>query len=255
MTFTLTFNGKSIRIENSDALKPDYDFPLNLTAIKFDEPASAIEFSSMGKDNRVYIDLASISSPTLADYAALKALVTTWQSSAFANVGGKTSKKIDSFVTAAGATAYTAGDVVNATGAASLRSIDVGCNSGYITDIAIEMEVAANLATPATLPQLRLRLYDSSDATLLKADNDADEIVFANNVRRLGYVDMPVMVADVVGGVGRIHCQVSDLRKAFSNLTSNLLYYKLIVLNAPTLGNASPSLGRTVVTRIIVEQN
>lgn len=178
----------------------------------------------------------------------------TLLSNGTAIVNGRLIKATHSFTTATGANPYSVGDVINAAGAASLRSINVGCNSGYITGLAIEMEVTASLVIPNPLPTLRVRLFDRADASLNIADNDPDEVIWANNVRRLGHIDLPIMVSDVTGGVGRIIAMDENLRFPFANLQNNLLYYKIINLTGtPTLGAAG--LGRNVYVRKKIDQN
>jgi hypothetical protein len=249
MPYALTFNGKSIRIENSDASKPDYDFPINSTAIRFDEGASAIEFTSLGKENRVYMALGEITTPSSLDYAGLKALITTWQNSSAASTG-KLIKATDSFTTAVGATPYSVNDVINPTGLAVLESINVGTNSGYITGLSIEMDNTSPLTTPNPLPTLRVRFFDAPDSSLNLIDNAADEVLWANNVRRLGYVDLTIMVADG----NRLVTQDETIRFPFANLSNNTLYYRIInMVGTPTLGTSS--LGRGVFVRMKVDQN
>lgn len=248
MSFTVTLQGQFLKFVDTDANKPDYEFPLANTAILYDDAASAIELTS-GK-LRLYITAGEIESPVVANYAALKTQLDAWKATAGLVVAGKLSKATDSFTTATGTTPYAVGDVINATGAASLRSINVGCNSGYLTGLAIEMDNASPLTTPSPLPTLRVRFFDNTHASLLIADNAPDEVLFSNNVRRLGHVDLPIMVADG----GRLVAQDENIRFPFANLTNGLLYYKTInLVGTPTLGTAG--VGRGVFVRAKVDQN
>lgn len=165
-------------------------------------------------------------------------------------VGGKLAKVTDSFTTASGATAYAVSDVINASGAATLRSINVGTNSGYLVGLAVEMDNTSPLTTPNPLPTLRVRFFDATDASLAIADNSPDEVLYANNVRRLGHVDLPIMVAEG----NRLIASDETIRFPFANLTSGLLYYKIInTVGTPTLGTAS--VGRGVFVRAKTDQN
>jgi hypothetical protein len=248
MPFTVTLAGQFLKFVDSDNTKPEYEFPLANTATLFDDPAGAIELSC-GK-LRLYFTAAEITSPSIADYAALKVQLATWKAAAGLVVSGKLTKPTDSFTTAVGATPYAVGDVINPDGAASLRSINVGCNSGYLTGLAVEMDNASPLSTPSPLPTLRVRFFDASDASLLIADNAADDILYSNNVRRLGHVDLPIMVAET----GRLVASDETIRFPFANLTNGLLYYKIInTVGTPTLGTAG--VGRGVFVRAKVDQN
>lgn len=203
------------------------------------------------QNDLVSMKISEITSPLIADYDALKAQLTSWQLAASSQpVVGRLSKCTDSFTTAAGATAYAVGDVINASGAASLRSINVGCNSGYLTGLAIEMDNASPLAAPNPLPTLRVRFFDSTHASLLIADNAADEVLFNNNVRRLGHIDLPIMVSET----GRLITIDETIRFPFANLTNGLLYYKIInTTGTPTLGISGA--GRGVFVRAKIDQN
>jgi hypothetical protein len=189
-----------------------------------------------------------------AAFVSNAALVTWFYESLSKNVvSGSLVKCTASFTTAVGAVSYAAGDVINAPTVAAtvpLQSINMGCNSGYITGLAIEMDNSAPLSSPSPLPTLRMRLFDATDASLAIADNAADETLYSNNVRRLGFIDLPIMVVEG----GRLVVQDENIRFPFANLTNGLLYYKIInMVGAPTLGTAS--VGRGVFIRMKVDKN
>lgn len=191
---------------------------------------------------------------TYNTYDLIKAQVLIWTKQVSLVSIGKLSKVTDSFTTAVGTTAYSVGDVIAAagvsTGAGTLRYLDVGCNSGYLTGLAIEMENASPLSTPSPLPTLRVRFFDSSVAGLVVADNAADEVLFANNTRRLGHIDLPIMVADG----GRLLSLDENIRFPFANLTDGKLYYKILnQVGTPALGTIS--VGRGTFIRVKVDQN
>lgn len=205
------------------------------------------------KENFIELQFADCSSNGVSAFANLAAM-SAWLDSQLSEVpnvvSGRMGKATASFTTAVAATAYSVQDVINAAGSASLQSIAVGCKSGYITGISIEMDKGSPLATPTPLPTLRLRLYDSSHPSLLLADNAADVTTYSNNVRRLGFVDLPIMVAEE----GFLVTQDEALRIAFANLTNGLLYYKIInVTGTPTL--ATGSVGRGVFVRMKIDKN
>jgi len=249
---TVSFIGNVLKIDFANSRTPKL---IIVNRVEANLNGTALDFFTGNKvvDSLPFANCSLDGATAFVSLAAFHAWVESSLGSLVTTVGGRTQKALDSFVTATGATAYTANDVINEAANPVLRQINVGCNSGYITDLVVEMEVTAGLVVPAILPILRIKFYDSPHASLNVADNDPDEITFSNYVRRIGYVDMPAMVSDVAGGVGRIMTQLSDLRKAFSNLTGNILYYKIVILNGSTLG--AVGLGRQVVVRKMIEKN
>jgi hypothetical protein len=247
MNLTLSLIGSTLRAVDADAKGNDFDFPLAATIITYDEEGVGVELVSNAR--RLYFKTSEVSSPTFANLAAVRTQFNTWLGLAIASTG-KLIKATDSFTTAVGATAYSVGDVINPAGAAVLESIQVGTNSGYITGLSIEMDNTSPLTTPNPLPTLRVRFFDAPDSSLNLVDNAADEVLWANNVRRIGYVDLPIMVADG----NRLVAQDETIRFPFANLSNNTLYYRIInMAGTPTLGTAS--LGRGVFVRMKVDQN
>jgi hypothetical protein len=247
MNLTLSLIGSSLRAVDSDSKGNDFDFPLAATIITYDEEGGAVELACNNRS--LYFKPSEVSSPSLANLAAVRTQFNTWLGLAIASTG-KLIKSTDSFTTAVGATAYSVGDVINPAGAAILESLNVGCNSGYLTGLCVEMDNTSPLTTPSPLPTLRIRFFDAADSSLNVADNAADEVAWNNSVRRLGHVDLPIMVADG----NRLIAQDETIRFPFANLTGGLLYYKIInMTGTPTLGTAS--LGRGVFVRAKVDQN
>lgn len=80
MSYSLSLVGSSLSIVDIDNQNCDYNFPLLATAIKWDELAQAVEF--ICANQRIYFTWQNVSSPTIANYAALKTLVLGYLNSA-----------------------------------------------------------------------------------------------------------------------------------------------------------------------------
>lgn len=251
-TYAISQIGSCLVITSSDGDKENIDL-FNLFTHRVELSKSATSIILQNEFKILNIKAAELTSPVILNYTALKTQLAIWQTAASQLVSGKLIKVLDSFTTAAGATAYTAGDIITSGASSAQRWLNVGCNSGYLVGLNLEFEVSATLTTPVILPNVNVRFFNETDASLNKADNVAREVVWANNSRRLGSISLGALVADVVGGVGRIHVNSDDIRFAFAGLTDGKLYYSIESNNNTTLGVAG--FGRPCSIRCKIDQN
>lgn len=251
-TYAISQVGTCLVVITTDGDKEKVDvFNLLTDRVELSKSAAAIILQNQFKI--LTIKAFELTSPVTATYTALKTQLATWQAAASQVVSGKLVKVLDSFTTAAGSNIYAAGDIITDGASAVQRYLSVGCNSGYLVGLNLEFEVSATLTTPGTLPNVNIRFFNETDASLNKADNAVREVVWANNSRRLGSIALGALAADVVAGVGRIHASTDEIRFPFAGLTDGKLYYSIEANNATTLGVAG--YGRPGSIRGKVDQN
>lgn len=251
-TYVISQIGNCLIVTTTDGDKENIDV-FNLLTHRVELSKSAVAIILQNEFKIISIKASEITSPALVNYDALKAQLINWQNAATQVVSGKMVKVLDNFTTAAGATAYTAGDIITSGASNVQRWLNVGCNSGYLVGLNLEFEVSATLTTPVVLPNVNVRFFNETHASLNIADNLPREVVWANNSRRLGSVALGALAADVVAGVGRIHVNNDDLRFAFAGLTDGKLYYSIESNNNSTLGVAG--FGRNASVRAKIDQN
>jgi hypothetical protein len=251
-TYAISQIGTCLIVTTTDGDKENIDV-FNLLTHRIELSKSAEAIILQNEFRVLTIKSVELTSPVLVDYTALKTQLATWQLASAQVVSGKLTKVLDTFTTAAGATAYTAGDIITSGASANQRWLNVGCNSGYLVGLNLEFEVSATLTVPGTLPNVNIRFFNETHASLNIADNSPREVVWANNSRRLGSIALGALAADVVGGVGRIHVNTDDIRFPFAGLTDGKLFYSIESNNNSTLGISG--FGRPASLRGKVDQN
>ena len=188
MPYTLSFLQSAIRCINTDQDAPELEFPLASTVIVFDDKAEAIEFNCNGR--RVSMKLTEITSPVLANYAALKSLISTYRDAAL-QVGGKMGEPVEvTLQRPADTTAYAVNDVVSSSTSAPVAIIfDLATagvpagGSGYL----VKLRALTN--NKNWTARLRIHLYKS--AITPGNDNSAFGLLWANRANRIGQIDLP----------------------------------------------------------------
>jgi hypothetical protein len=251
-TYSITQQGSFLVVTTTDGDKENIDL-FNIFNHRVELSKSAAAIILQNEFNLITAKLIDITLPVIVNYDALKAQLAAWRLAAAQVVSGKLTKVLDTFTTAAGANAYAAGDIITSGASNAQRWLEVGCNSGYLVGLNLEFEVSATLTTPNILPNVNIRFFNETHATLNIADNAAREVIWANNTRRLGAIALGALSADVVAGAGRIHVNNDDLRFAFAGLTDGKLYYSIESNNNSTLGVAG--FGRPASLRGKVDQN
>lgn len=210
MPFTVTLRGQFLKFVDSDNTKPEYEFPLSITATLFDDAAQAVELSC-GK-LRLYFTASEISSPVLANYTALKTQLDAWKTSAgnVVTVGKFNGPIADSFTRPNDNNAYAAGDAIqNATSAPAVRRFvnlfPAGGGSGYLS---------VYLWVGNVNPTARIRMHLFSDLPTVRANDNAAFAVNSDDAPNyLGYIDFEALNNGVAVGQSRkeIVCNGTDL--------------------------------------------
>ena len=104
-------------------------------------------------------------------------------------VDGKAYRSTVTFNRPSNATAYTAGDVVGATGGSAIHTLTTaGPSGGYILIQSIAM-VTHDTSVPAGMASFRIHFYNASPTAI--ADNAAFDLLTTDHGKYLGYVDLP----------------------------------------------------------------
>ena len=104
-------------------------------------------------------------------------------------VDGKTYRSTVTFTRPSNTTAYTAGDVVGATGGSAIHTLaTAGPSGGYVLIQSISM-ATHDTSVPAGMGSFRVHLYNASPTAI--ADNAAFDLLTADHGKYLGYVDLP----------------------------------------------------------------
>ena len=104
-------------------------------------------------------------------------------------VDGKAYRSTIAFNRPSNTTAYTAGDVVGATGGSAIHTLTTaGPSGGYILIQSIAM-ATHDTSVPAGMASFRIHFYNASPTAI--ADNAAFNLLTADHAKYLGYVDLP----------------------------------------------------------------
>ena len=104
-------------------------------------------------------------------------------------VDGKAYRSTVAFNRPSNATAYTAGDVVGATGGSAIHTLTTaGPSGGYILIQSIAM-VTHDTSVPAGMASFRIHFYNASPTAI--ADNAPFDLLTTDHNKYLGYVDLP----------------------------------------------------------------
>jgi len=104
-------------------------------------------------------------------------------------VAGKAYRSITTFVRPSNTTAYTAGDVVGATGGSAIHTLTTaGPSGGYVLIQSISM-ATHDTSVPAGMSSFRVHFYNASPTAI--ADNAAFDLLTADHGKYLGFVDLP----------------------------------------------------------------
>jgi hypothetical protein len=104
-------------------------------------------------------------------------------------VDGKAYRSTVAFNRPSNTTAYTAGDVVGATGGSAIHTLTTaGPSGGYVLIQSIAM-VTHDTSVPSGMASFRIHFYNASPTAI--ADNAAFDLLTADHGKYLGYVDLP----------------------------------------------------------------
>ena len=104
-------------------------------------------------------------------------------------VDGKAYRSIVTIIRPSNATAYTAGDVVGATGGSAIHTLaTAGPSGGYVLIQSISM-ATHDTSVPAGMGSFRIHFYNASPTAI--ADNAAFDLLTTDHGKYLGYVDLP----------------------------------------------------------------
>lgn len=104
-------------------------------------------------------------------------------------VDGKAYRSTVTFTRPSNTTAYTAGDVVGATGGSAIHTLTTaGPSGGYVLIQSIAM-VTPDTSVPSGMASFRIHFYNASPTAI--ADNAAFDLLSADHGKYLGYVDLP----------------------------------------------------------------
>jgi len=248
MSYTLSFLQSAIRCINSDQDAPELEFPLASTVVVFDDKAQAIEFSCNGR--RVSMNLSEITSPVLANYAALKSLITTYRDACL-QVGGKMGEPVEvTLARPADTTAYAVNDVISSSTSAptavifdlATAGVPAG-GSGYL----VKLRALTNKKDWTA--RLRIHLYKS--AITPGNDNSAFGILWANRANRIGSIDLPAFNTADTTASDAANSLNAELRFPFKLASGETRLWAIIqVLDAGT-----PSSGQNFFFSILVDRN
>jgi hypothetical protein len=104
-------------------------------------------------------------------------------------VDGKAYRSTVAFNRPSNTTAYTAGDVVGATGGSAIHTLTTaGPSGGYVLIQSIAM-ATHDTSVPSGMASFRIHFYNASPTAI--ADNAAFDLLTADHGKYLGYVDLP----------------------------------------------------------------
>lgn len=102
-------------------------------------------------------------------------------------VDGKAYRSVVSFARPSNTTAYSAGDVIGATGSAIHTLASAGPSGGLVLVQGVELLIGAT-SVPAGMGSFRVHLYSASPTAI--ADNAAFDLVSGDRAAYLGYIDL-----------------------------------------------------------------
>jgi hypothetical protein len=248
MSYTLSFLQSAIRCVNSDQDAPELEFPLASTLIIYDDRSEAIEFNCNGR--RVSMAIGEISSPVLADYAALKSLISSYRDAAL-QVGGKMGEPVEVTVQRpADTTAYAVNDVLSSsTSAPAAIILDLATagvsagGSGYL----VKLRALTNNKNWTA----RLRIHFYKSAITPGNDNSAFGLLWANRANRIGSVDLPAFNTADTTASDAANSLNADLRFPFKLASGETRLWAIIqILDAGT-----PASGQQFFFSILVDRN
>jgi hypothetical protein len=104
-------------------------------------------------------------------------------------VDGKAYRSTVTFNRPSNTTAYTAGDVIGATGGSAIHTLTTaGPSGGYVLIQSIAM-ATHDTSVPAGMASFRIHFYNASPTAI--ADNAPFDLLTADHGKYLGYVDLP----------------------------------------------------------------
>jgi hypothetical protein len=197
----------------------------------------------------VLVNLTDITSPTLADYAALKTQITTWRQNAF-KVGGKMGEPVEvTLARPADTTAYAANDVISSSTSApaaiifdlATAGVEAG-GSGYL----VKLRALTNKKDWTA--RIRVHLYKAAPTQI--NDNSVFALLWANRANRVGYIDLPAFTtADTTSDCAQ--SLLPDLRYAVKLASGETRLWAILqVLDA-----ATPSSAQNFYFSALVDRN
>lgn len=210
MGLTLTMVGSSLKIVSDVATEDEFLFPLTETSIKYDEVGGGVELLN-GRHFK-YFRHSDVSSPSLADFAALKTQMEAYLTSAYniVTVGKFRGPIADSFNRPNDTNAYAAGDAIqNATSAPAVRKFTnlfpAGGGSGYLS-------VFLWIGNVAPTARIRVHLFSALPSVRV-GDNVAFAVNSADAANYLGYIDLDALNTGVAVGSSRkeVICTGTDV--------------------------------------------
>ena len=153
------------------------------------ENSQLYEVVKVGTVSGVPLSVSTISGTSVTVTTASGTSLSVNDNTGSLTVDGKAYRSTVTFNRPSNTTAYTAGDVVGATGGSAIHTLTTaGPSGGYILIQSIAM-VTHDTSVPAGMASFRIHFYNASPTAI--ADNAAFDLLTTDHGKYLGYVDLP----------------------------------------------------------------
>ena len=153
------------------------------------ENSQLYEVIKVGTVSGVPLSVSTISGTSVTVTTASGTSLSVNDNTGSLTVDGKAYRSTVVFNRPSNTTAYTAGDVVGATGGSAIHTLTTaGPSGGYILIQSISM-ATHDTSVPAGMASFRIHFYNASPTAI--ADNAAFDLLTADHGKYLGYVDLP----------------------------------------------------------------
>ena len=153
------------------------------------ENSQLYEVIKVGTVSGVPLSVSTISGTSVTVTTASGTSLSVNDNTGSLTVDGKAYRSTVTFNRPSNTTAYTAGDVVGATGGSAIHTLTTaGPSGGYILIQSISM-ATHDTSVPAGMASFRIHFYNASPTAI--ADNAAFDLLTTDHGKYLGYVDLP----------------------------------------------------------------
>ena len=153
------------------------------------ENSQLYEVIKVGTVSGVPLSVSTISGTSVTVTTASGTSLSVNDNTGSLTVDGKAYRSTVVFNRPSNTTAYTAGDVVGATGGSAIHTLTTaGPSGGYILIQSIAM-ATHDTSVPAGMASFRIHFYNASPTAI--ADNAAFDLLTTDHGKYLGYVDLP----------------------------------------------------------------
>ena len=153
------------------------------------ENSQLYEVLKVGTVSGIPLSVSTISGTSVTVTTASGTSLSVNDNTSSLTVDGKAYRSTVTFNRPSNTTAYTAGDVVGATGGSAIHTLTTaGPSGGYILLQSISM-VTHDTSVPAGMASFRIHFYNASPTAI--ADNAAFDLLTTDHGKYLGYVDLP----------------------------------------------------------------